>query len=172
MGYYRGAAGDYYSGAARGDLWGSVRDFASKASTYIPAVAAALPTGSGIKNALGTLSTISASSGTPGLSSLGNVGKAALMRLGPRALGALGGPVGAGITAASIAIPAAVSYFGSDGKKKRRSMNAANVSALRRALRRVDSFRNLAKKSGAMPAVKRFPAQRGCASCGKSKCNC
>lgn len=54
---------------------------------------------------------------------------------------------------------------GAPGVRKRRTMNAANIGALRRALRRVDSFRNLAKKSGAIPAAKRLPAQRNARCC-------
>lgn len=164
MGYYYGAAGDYYQGGGRGDLFGSIKKFGGK---LLGAVSSAAPIASLIPGPIGAIArgvtlagtALGGMGGTPAATAqasgtaLAATKAGALARVGKYALPA--------ITAASIAVPAAQAIFGGSGGRKRRSMNAANVQALRRALRRVDSFRHLAKKSGAMPAVRRMPAQRG-----------
>lgn len=159
MSYYRGIAGDYYTGA-RGDLFGSIKKYAGAISSVLPGIASVLPTGGiggTISGALGTLGRIGSLIPGP-VGAVAKVGTA----LVPAVIGAgtkiVKSPV---VQGAAGAIAAEQLFGGGGGGKRRRSMNAANVQALRRALRRVDSFRNLAKKSGAMPAVKRFPMQRG-----------
>lgn len=188
MSYYRGAMGDYYH-ARRGDFWSKAKKALGKVASVIPSAALLTAGGVGGQQALGTLGTVASSlpggsiAGTIGGMMSGQVGigsgvasllpavigaarQVAPVAVGAAGVGALGSAGFEGLQSLKAGVNNLLGPLGS-GTRKRRSMNAANVHALRRALRRVDSFRNLAKKSGALPAAKRFPAQRASRACCK-----
>lgn len=171
MPYYR-AAGDYYR--SRGDFFKKLKKRVGKLAKVMP-VASAMAGGIGHQNALGTLSQGMSfmPGGMPAIPQGGlgsSVGALLGGLLGSSDAGrTLGGmfdatqPGDSAIIPDILEIPLERAGLNEMRGKKRRTMNAANVGALRRALRRVDSFRNLAKKSGALPAAKRLPPQRTCA---------
>lgn len=172
MGYYTGFRGDYYRG--RGDFWKKAKKALKKVGKVLPVSAAMIPTGGGISSALGTMQTgLAAMPGGGGiLSSIGGmlgekfgIGAATGSALTALLTGQESQPGDSPYIPDIIEKPLESIGLNEMRRSKRRTMNAANVSALRRALRRVDSFRNLAKKSGAMPAVRRFPAQRASKCC-------
>jgi len=172
MGYYTGFRGDYYRG--RGDFWSKAKRKLKKVAKVLPTSALMAPTSGGLAAAYGTIS--------PGMSFMpggGNIAGTIGGYLGEKF--GVGAAVGATLATALagggatpgdspyipdiLEIPLETAGLNEARGKKRRTMNAANVGALRRALRRVDSFRNLAKKSGALPAAKRLPAQRASSCC-------
>lgn len=175
MGYYTGLRGDYYTG--RGDFWSKAKKKLKKVARPIIAASPALTGGLSKTNAaLGSfLPGLPAIGGAmPGGGGLGSIASTLGGFLGEKF--GLGAAAGATIATALagpsslpgdspfipdiLEIPLEAAGLNEARGRKRRTMNAANVGALRRALRRVDSFRNLAKKSGALPAARRLPPQR------------
>lgn len=162
MGYYNVAgdyyrAGDYYTG--QGDFWSSAKKGLKKVARSPLVQQAALgllPGGSVVK---GIASSFVAQPTRAPRSPTQMVVNAGMSLLGLPAL------VGATSDDVKNCGPKG-NRFNKDGRpRKCRSLNPANVSALRRALRRVDSFRVLAKKSGALPAARRLPPQRAASCC-------
>lgn len=178
--------GDYY-GPRRGDFWSKAKRAVSKVGKVMPVSAAMIPTRGGVSGALSTLQYGApampggsiASNFLPAVGAVGGggaietVATGLLGRLGlPASVASIGGAMvsaklsgGGGQTYVPAAvnnpiIPDFIEKLWDGTKRKRRTMNPANVGALRRALRRVDSFRHLAKKSGALPAARRLPSQR------------
>lgn len=174
MGYYSGFRGDYYSG--RGDFWSKAKKKLKKAGKAVSMINPALGGGFSKVNAMQGSALMSFMPGMSGAAMPGGGGLASSLAgfLGEKfGLGAATGATIAGLLTGQesqpgdspyipdiLEIPLEKAGLNEMRGRKRRSMNAANVSALRRALRRVDSFRNLAKKSGALPAARRLPAQR------------
>lgn len=167
MPYYRGFAGDYYRG--RGDFWSKAKKKLKKLGKVLPVSAAMIPTKGGISSAISTLQ-----AGAPAMPGMGSLGGTLGGFLGEKiGIGSAAGSLLGGLLTGEGEVPGDSPYIpdilevplenaglNQARGKKRRTMNPANVQALRRSLRRVDSFRNLAKKSGALPAARRLPAQR------------
>lgn len=168
--YYSGR-GDYYSG--RGDFWKKAKKAVGKIGKIMPVAAAMVPTKSGIANALGTLSQGMGAMPGAGFVAGGAPSLAGILDIATKGLTAYSAAKSAGGGGATYVpaaednpfIPNVIEGLWDGKQRKRRTMNAANVNALRRALRRVDSFRTLAKKSGALPAAKRLPPQRSSSCC-------
>lgn len=177
MGYYRGVvAGDFYRGYGRaggdyyynrGDFWKKAKKALGKVATVAPVAAAMVPTKTGVFNALGTLS--QGASFLPAGGAASGGGLTGLLDIATKGLSMYSAAKAAGsgqeyVPAAkdNPLIPNVLEKFWDGTQRKRRTMNAGNASALRRALRRVDAFQNLAKRSGAMPKVRRLAAARGC----------
>lgn len=105
--------------------------------------------------------------------SLGLGGVAAAI---PRVVSKYAGPVAksVGIGAAGAAafeagqkIGSMIDFPGFGGRKKHRSMNPTNVRALRRSLRRIDSFRKLVKRVDCLDPPRRATRRRSaCKKCG------
>lgn len=176
MGYYTGFRGDYYTG--RGDFWSKAKKKLKSVGKKVALASPALTGGfSKTNQMLGSfMPMVGAGGAMPGggslIGSLGGllgekfgVGAATGATIATLLAGGQSTPGDSPFIPDILEVPLENAGLNEMRGRKRRSMNAANVSALRRALRRVDSFRNLAKKSGAMPAVKRFPAQRAAKCC-------
>jgi hypothetical protein len=180
MPYYTSARGDYYRG--RGDFWSKAKKAVKKAAKVVTTINPALGGGFSKVNAMQGSALASFMPGLGGAMPGGSLVSGLGGMLGEKF--GIGAATGASIATALVGggptlpgdspiipdileIPLERAGLNEMRGVKRRSMNAANVSALRRALRRVDSFRNLAKKSGALPAAKRLPAQRTSRACCK-----
>lgn len=171
MPYYR-AAGDFYRGDYyRGDFWssavGMVKNLAGPA---LSAIGTALggPVGGLLGGTIG--GAIAGNSQAP--AQAGAVQAAAMPSL-PTIGGAIARvakspavrsvATGIGTAVAVDALGRLIDAAGNPVRKRHRSINVTNVHALRRALRRVDGFKHLAKKVGACPPHRRTaPAARGC----------
>jgi len=176
MAYYYGAAGDYYArgdyyGGNRGDLWKKLKKGVKKLGVVqaiknpqqaltIGATMMGVPPGvtsSFLPQAAGGIGAVLNNAARTGLNMAIDRGMAKLSAGGGQTYvpAAVNNPI----------VPDFIEKMWDGTQRKRRTMNAGNAAALRRALRRVDAFRNLAKRSGAMPAVRRLQA----ASC-KTHC--
>lgn len=174
MGYYTGFRGDYYTG--RGDFWSKAKRKLKKVGKKALAINPALGGGFSKVNQMQGAALMSfmpggMSSAMPGgggiagtiggfLGEKFGVGAATGATIASLLTGGESLPGDSPIIPDILEIPLEKAGLNEMRGRKRRTMNAANVSALRRALRRVDSFRNLAKKSGALPAARRLPPQR------------
>lgn len=171
MGYYTGFRGDYYSG--RGDFWSKAKKKLKKVGKAVALASPQLTGGLSKTNAqLGSLlpmvgGAMPGGGGGSILGSLGGmlgekfgIGAAAGATIATALAGGSSTPGDSPLIPDILEIPLENAGLNEMRGRKRRTMNAANVGALRRALRRVDSFRNLAKKSGALPAARRLPPQR------------
>lgn len=181
MGYYTGFRGDYYTG--RGDFFSKAKKKLKKLGKKVAAINPAMGMGFSKTNQMQGAALASFMPGLGGAMPGGSGGIGGTLGgfLGEKfGLGAAtGATIGALLTGESstpgdspyipdiVEIPLEAAGLNDPRGRKRRSMNSANVSALRRALRRVDAFRNLAKKSGALPAAKRLPPQRSSRCCPK-----
>lgn len=171
MGYYTGFRGDYYTG--RGDFFSKAKRKLKKGFKAVSRINPALGLGLTKTNQMQGAALMSFMPGgmPTGSGSIGStLGGFLGEKIGlPSSVGSmLGGLLtGEGSVPGDspyipdiLEVPLESAGLNAPRGKRHRTMNAANVSALRRALRRVDSFRNLAKKSGALPAARRLPAQR------------
>lgn len=140
------AAGDYYRGAAQGDLFG----FIGKAIKGIAGVA-----GSVLPGPLGVIGRAISGIGAAKQNPIGATLPPPV--IGIRSLGGGGtlpvikpdSTVGRGVNLGPLNIGSSTTYYSAtDGtiKKRHRRMNVTNVKALRRAGRRVKGFEKLARR--------------------------
>lgn len=165
MGYYRGATGDYYSG--RGDYYSGRGDFWSKAKKKIKKLGrVAVPVAANYLTGGMASSFLPQAGAAGGLSQiLGGVARTVANQALDKGMAKFSGSTYVPASEDNPLIPNVIEGLWDGKQRKRRTMNPANVNALRRSLRRVDAFRNLAKKSGALPAARRLPPQRTKACC-------